>query len=68
MSQVEHLLKEISLLAPEEVTELYGELARRVGRLELASSILEKYKGKGQGVWESDAQQHINQLRDNDRF
>ena len=68
MSQIEHILEEIDQLAPEEVTVLYTELTKRMDRFELASSILAKYKGKGQGVWQSDAQLHVNQLRDNDRF
>lgn len=29
---------------------------------------LEKYRGKGQGVWQKDAQEYVNQLRKDDRY
>ncbi|MCY7351638.1 MAG: hypothetical protein LH606_13385 [Cytophagaceae bacterium] len=68
MNRVEHLLKEISQLTPEEVEQVYHELAKRVDRTEHASAVLEKYRGRGEGVWKEDAQAYVNTLRSDDRF
>jgi hypothetical protein len=36
--------------------------------MEHVLSILSKYKGKGKGIWNQDAQKHINDLRSDDRI
>ena len=68
MSRVEMVLEEISHLGQEEVEQVYHELGKRMKRAARALEILEKYRGRGAGVWEEDAQEYVNTLRDDDRF
>jgi len=68
MSRVEHLLNEINQLTSGEVEQVYHELAKRVERGERAAALLAKYRGRGKGVWQKDAQQYVNTLRSDDRY
>lgn len=68
MRQIQTILHEIDLLQPNELVMLYQEVERRVRRINKASVILSKYCGRGKGVWLEDAQDYINQLRNDDRF
>lgn len=54
-------------LTNEELAELAREIQRRAERLTRVRKVLAKYKGIGKGVWNMDAQEHINQLRADDR-
>ncbi len=68
MSRVKMVLEEITHLAPEEAEQVYNELSKRMKRAERAVEILEKYRGRGAGVWGEDAQEYINTLRTDDRL
>jgi hypothetical protein len=39
------------------------ELLNRVERKKRIESIIDKYAGIGKGVWETDAQEYVNELR-----
>jgi hypothetical protein len=65
---IEIILKEIDLLQPADLEVLYLELAKRLCKMNKTIAILNKYAGKGRGVWQTDAQHYIQQLRENDRF
>jgi hypothetical protein len=65
---IEIILKEIDLLQPADLEVLYVEIAKRLHKMNKTIAILTKYAGKGKGVWQTDAQQYIQQLRENDRF
>jgi hypothetical protein len=65
---VKQIIKEIETLPQEDRMEIYLHLASKIKRREEVLAILEKYKGKAEGVWEMDAQEYVNQLRANDRF
>jgi hypothetical protein len=65
---IEVILKEIDLLQPADLEVLYLELAKRMHKMNKTIAILNKYAGKGKGVWQTDAQHYIHQLRENDRF
>ncbi len=68
MSKTELILQQIATLTPEETEAVYQELKRRLDRVARARAALDKVKGKGTGVWGLDAQDYVNQLRENDRF
>jgi hypothetical protein len=65
---LEIILKEIDLLQPADLEVLYLELAKRLLKRNKTLAILNKYAGKGKGVWQTDAQHYIHQLRENDRL
>ncbi|MEN9609492.1 MAG: hypothetical protein RLZZ628_306 [Bacteroidota bacterium] len=65
---LEIILKEIDLLQPADLEVLYLELIKRLHKGNKTIAILHKYAGKGKGVWQTDAQHYIHQLRENDRF
>ena len=68
MSKVDLILQEINALHPDERNLLYQEILKKVKKMEHVLAILSKYKGKGKGIWDNDAQQHINDLRNDDRL
>jgi hypothetical protein len=67
MSRTEHILQEIDELNPNELELLYHEILKRVNKAGRIKDILSKYSGKGKGVWLNDAQDFVNQLREDER-
>lgn len=74
-STVEEFLKGYPHITREMVNEVLTHLAspenvkvKQSGRSERIAGSLEKYRGRGDGVWQEDAQTYINGLRDDDRF
>jgi hypothetical protein len=68
MSRVEVLLSELDTWDDADVQLLYQALVRRLLLRNQASAStlhrLQKYVGIGRGVWQEDAQQHVNRLRE----
>ena len=61
--RLEHILEEINLLEADEIEQVLKELLNRVERKKRIASIIDQYVGIGKGVWETDAQEYVNELR-----
>jgi len=60
---VNQIMNEIEKLSEKERLEIYAKLVSRISKREEILAILEKYRGKAQGLWGLDAQEYVNQLR-----
>ena len=63
---LENILKNVSLLSQAELTILLEEINQQMERAEKIRRALNAVRGKGQGVWQQDAQEYINTMRNND--
>lgn len=61
--RLEHIIKEITLLEVEELEKVLNELIKRIERKKRIESIIDQYMGLGKGVWETDAQKYVDELR-----
>jgi hypothetical protein len=61
-------LQEIQALNYQAKTEIYEFLKQDLWRNQKRSIDIKKYQGIAKNVWADDAQQHIDELRNNDRF
>ena len=69
MSQIlEKILNQIPCLSSEEIAILMTELNKQIERADKIRLALQRVRGKGQGVWQQDAQEFINQIRTDERF
>ncbi|UOG76730.1 hypothetical protein MTX78_09025 [Hymenobacter tibetensis] len=67
MSPTQLIIQKIDLLPPTELEVVYQEVAKRMSHISRATKLLAKYRGKGQGIWSMDAQEYVQQLRQNTR-
>lgn len=65
---VSQILDEISKLNPKEKEELYDHLREELVDVAELERRINSYRGIGRGVWEMDAQEYINELRNDDRI
>jgi hypothetical protein len=65
---IQQILKEIDELPIHKQLEVFAHLASKLKKREQVLSALEKIRGKGMGLWNIDAQEHVNILRKDDRF
>jgi hypothetical protein len=63
---IKTIIDEIEKLPSEEKAELYSYVHSKLRKKEYLLSIINEVKGSGKGVWNLDAQEFVNQLR-NDR-
>ena len=63
MTKLQVILKEIDSLNKEEQAQLLNLLLNKISKMKHILSVLDEYKGKGAGIWNTDAQEHINQMR-----
>lgn len=68
MTKTERILKNIEGLDLKEREEVLQYLLQKRKQQEDVKMKLGAYKGRGKGVWQQDAQEFVNQLRDDDRF
>ena len=68
MSKVEILIQEIRTLPAEDLQKVIQELLHQADRLQLAKEALEKIAGMGDGLWTTDSQAYIQDLRISDRL
>ena len=68
MTKLQVVLKEISELNSNELEVVLKEILQKMNKAKAVNSILEEYKGIGKGIWNTDAQDHVNKLRDGDRL
>lgn len=61
------IIEEIEKLPAEGKKEVFSYVNSEMKKKEYVLSILNKFKGSGEGIWNMDAQEYINQLRADDR-
>lgn len=69
MSKIlEKILGDISQLSNDELKILLQEVNKHIEKTEKIRLVLSRIRGKGQGIWNQDAQEFVNQLRTDERF
>ncbi|MDX2304571.1 MAG: hypothetical protein NW226_17315 [Microscillaceae bacterium] len=68
MTKLQTLIYEISNLSIKDLELILNEILKKIDRRKKVESILDGFIGSGQGIWEMDAQQHVNSLREDDRL
>lgn len=68
MTKVQTLIRELETLDTQETEKILQFLLIRVRQQETVRARLAKYRGVGQGIWQEEAQQYVNQLREDDRY
>lgn len=63
MTSLQTIIKQISHLSQEELEVLLREVVQRIDQQKKVEAILDEYIGVGQGVWQTDAQEYVNELR-----
>ena len=66
MTRIQTIIEEINHLNPDELELILKEVLMRLNRKKKIESILDEYMGIGKGVWEIDAQEYVNELREED--
>lgn len=66
MTRIQTIIEEINHLNPDELEVILKEILMRLDRKKKIETILEEYMGIGEGVWEMDAQEYVNELREED--
>lgn len=64
MSKVDLIIQEINHLPQSDLEVLAREIQQKLERLKKVKAALKKVKGAGKGVWQVDAQELINQSRE----
>lgn len=62
------IIREIDSLPVEGKIEIYSYLASKLKSRDKILKSLEEIRGIGKGLWNTDAQDYINEQRENDRF
>lgn len=68
MTKVQSIVIQMDDLTQDELDKLLLEILKRLDRAHQMKSVLRKYRGSGKGVWKKDAQDYVNQLREEDRL
>ena len=63
MTNVQTILEEIHQLEEQELELVLRAVLQRMDAYKNAEAILEEYIGSGEGIWETDAQVYVNELR-----
>ena len=66
MHGIKTIIEGINDLNPEELELVLKEILMKIDRKKKIESILDEYVGIGEGVWDMDAQEYINELREED--
>jgi predicted translin family RNA/ssDNA-binding protein len=61
--RTQHIIDEISHLQLEEFEMILKEIHRRIDQQRRVESILDEYIGIGEGFWQTDAQEYVEELR-----
>jgi len=62
--QMQTVLSALETLDDNELQIVYEKLLSRLKKRDKALFLFDKYVGKGKGVWTKDAQQTVNELRE----
>jgi len=63
MTNIQTILNEIDHLSKEDLKLLLGRIKKKIDLRSTAQSILDDFVGKGKGVWNQDAQEYVDELR-----
>ena len=63
MTKIQTIIEEISHLNQEELEVILQEILNRLDRKNKIESLLNEYIGIGEGIWEKDAQEYVDELR-----
>ncbi len=66
MIQLQSIIEGISYLSQEELAVLLREVIKRMDQQEKVESILNEYTGIGEGLWNTDGQSYVDDLRQED--
>ncbi|MCG8326264.1 MAG: hypothetical protein MI974_01205 [Chitinophagales bacterium] len=61
--QAQQIIDKINHLQIEELEVILKEILQRIDQQKRVESILDEYIGSGKGVWQTDAQEHVDELR-----
>lgn len=61
--RTQHIIDEINHLQSEELEIVLRELLKRIDQQKRVASILDEYIGLGEGLWKTDAQAYVEELR-----
>ena len=62
--QVQMILNALDSLNENELQAVHEKLLLRLKKQKVALKLFDKYAGRGKGVWSKDAQQIVNELRE----
>ncbi len=68
MVKIETLLGEIKKLNFKELEIILWEVKKRIDLQKKVTLVLDDFIGIGQGIWEEDAQDYVDSIREDDRF
>ena len=63
MTKVQTIIKEINELNRTDLELVLQEILRKIDKEKLIHSIIDEYIGIGEGIWQTDAQEYVNKLR-----
>lgn len=63
---IKKLIKQIDELSLKQQMEIYAHIAAKLKKRDQVFAALEKIRGRA--FWNMDAQEYVNQLREDDRF
>jgi len=63
MTRLQTIIEGIDHLDRDELALLFKELKKRLDHQKKAEAILVEFIGSGKGVWQTDAQTHVDELR-----
>ena len=66
MTQLQTIIEGINQLSQEELAVLLREVIKRIDQQEQVEGILNEYIGIGEGLWDTDAQAYVDDLRQED--
>jgi hypothetical protein len=61
--RTEQIIDEISQFQLEELEMILKEILKRIDQQKRVESILDEYIGIGEGFWQIDAQEYVEELR-----
>jgi len=61
--RTEQIIDEISHLQLEELEMILKEILKRIDQQKRVELILDEYIGIGEGFWQTDAQEYVEELR-----
>ncbi len=64
MSKIDLIIQEINHLPQSDLEVLAQEIQQKLERLKKVKAALKKVKGAGKGIWQIDAQEFVNQSRE----
>ena len=65
---VDDIIREIEKLTGADKGKLYLYVHSKLKKKQYLHAVLDQIKGSGKGVWDIDAQDYVNQLREDDRI